>query len=199
MEQSPYRSSPKFEKEMLVTPKKEQKYNNGYLAAEILNQYYPDQISLRDFENTQKYHNKLKNWAQINKILNQLKLPIEMPDLDLLAKNIDNKIAQSFVHDLSASLKALNLKKETDKSYYSPKFSLKKKSIKFLEEEKGGSLSKLHKPHIVSSPEILQHHKFQRPIPSDLTGSPYHQAKITSLIKQIPIGAMELRKRIYNP
>lgn len=62
-------------------------FNNGFLIAEIFSKYFPTDISMHTFSNTENYGRKRDNWAQLQLFFNRRKVPITLNSVDALILN----------------------------------------------------------------------------------------------------------------
>jgi len=62
-------------------------FNNGFLIAEIFSRYFPADISMHTFSNTENYGRKRDNWAQLQLFFNRRKVPIQLNSVDALILN----------------------------------------------------------------------------------------------------------------
>mmetsp|Transcript_7231 Transcript_7231/g.8182 ORF Transcript_7231/g.8182 Transcript_7231/m.8182 type:complete len:151 (+) Transcript_7231:193-645(+) len=140
----------------------------------------------------------------LTEIAKKLSLPILLPELGDLAKNIDN-LTFKFINSLYLLMTESGVVNIEEEKEMRPILSTPKKTIKFAEESKQPILtqlssakkidkSSLRKTLVNSSQEEIEL-KIQRPIPQNLTRSLIHQVKIKSIeIKPIKMGLKELRK-----
>jgi hypothetical protein len=62
-------------------------FNNGFLVAEIFSRYFPTDISMHTFSNTENYGRKRDNWNQLQIFFNRRKVPITLNSIDALILN----------------------------------------------------------------------------------------------------------------
>jgi len=62
-------------------------FNNGFLVAEIFNRYFPADLSMHTFSNTENYAKKKDNWKQLQLFFNRRKVPITISAIDALILN----------------------------------------------------------------------------------------------------------------
>lgn len=62
-------------------------FNNGFLVAEIFSRYFPTDISMHTFSNTENYGRKRDNWNQLQLFFNRRKVPITLNSIDALILN----------------------------------------------------------------------------------------------------------------
>jgi len=62
-------------------------FNNGFLVAEIFARYFPSDISMHSFENTENYAKKRDNWQQLQLFFYKRKIPIVLSSIDALILN----------------------------------------------------------------------------------------------------------------
>jgi hypothetical protein len=62
-------------------------FNNGFLIAEIFSRYFPTDISMHTFSNTENYGRKRDNWSQLQLFFNRRKIPITLNSIDALILN----------------------------------------------------------------------------------------------------------------
>jgi hypothetical protein len=71
----------------LVGPKSEMDLSNGYLVAEILSWYFPQEIEISRFLNVSSLKLKLANWTYLKKFMKQKHLPISDAYIDAVMHN----------------------------------------------------------------------------------------------------------------
>ena len=62
-------------------------FNNGFLVAEIFSRYFPSDISMHSFSNTENYGQKKDNWQQLQLFFYRRKIPIVLNSIDALILN----------------------------------------------------------------------------------------------------------------
>lgn len=62
-------------------------FNNGFLIAEIFSRFFPSDISMHTFSNTENYGRKRDNWNQLQLFFNRRKIPITIHSVDALILN----------------------------------------------------------------------------------------------------------------
>ena len=62
-------------------------FNNGFLVAEIFSRYFPSDISMHSFSNTENYARKRDNWNQLHIFFYRRKIPIVISSMDALILN----------------------------------------------------------------------------------------------------------------
>jgi len=62
-------------------------FSNGFLVAEIFNRYFPSDLSMHTFLNTENYAKKRDNWQQLQLFFNRRKIPIQIHSIDALILN----------------------------------------------------------------------------------------------------------------
>ncbi|KAM4732063.1 spermatogenesis-associated protein 4 [Anableps anableps] len=78
-------------------------FANGYLVAEILNHYYPRDISMYSYNKGVSFHAKQQNWSRIQQFL-------QKKNLKLMKETVDGTIhcklgaAELLVHDIYSIL-----------------------------------------------------------------------------------------------
>ncbi|XP_038610989.1 spermatogenesis-associated protein 4 [Tachyglossus aculeatus] len=98
-------------------------FSNGFLIAEILNFYYPEDLRMSGFENGTSLQIKLSNWAQLEKFLarKRLKLSKELIDGTLHCKPGASEILIQDVYTLLTSKRIKTLQEDeadfTDRAY----------------------------------------------------------------------------------
>ena len=62
-------------------------FNNGFLVAEIFSRYFPQDIQMHGFSNTENYGKKRDNWQQLQLFFYRRKIPIVLSSVDALILN----------------------------------------------------------------------------------------------------------------
>ena len=62
-------------------------FNNGFLIAEIFSRYFPADISMHTFSNTENYVRKRDNWSQLQLFFQRRMIPITLHSVDALILN----------------------------------------------------------------------------------------------------------------
>ena len=62
-------------------------FNNGFLVAEIFSRYFPQDLSMHGFSNTENYGRKRDNWQQLQLFFYKRKIPIVLSSVDALILN----------------------------------------------------------------------------------------------------------------
>lgn len=78
-------------------------FNNGFLVAEIFNRYFPSDISMHTFGNTENYAKKKDNWQQLQLFFRRRKVPITLNSVDALILN-EQDTTLEFVKQIYALL-----------------------------------------------------------------------------------------------
>ena len=63
--------------------------SNGFLIAEILSRYYPGQVPMHSFDNSQKKERKQNNWQLLEKIFEKQEIPITKKDFEKVLEESD--------------------------------------------------------------------------------------------------------------
>lgn len=62
-------------------------FNNGFLVAEVFSRYFPQDIQMHGFSNTENYGKKRDNWQQLQLFFYRRKIPIVLSSVDALILN----------------------------------------------------------------------------------------------------------------
>ena len=63
--------------------------SNGFTFGEIMSRYFPDQIQMHSFDNSQKKERKLNNWTLLQKAFEKVELPLGPYDYQYVLENND--------------------------------------------------------------------------------------------------------------
>ena len=64
----------------ITNPKRD--LSNGWVFAEILSRYYPDNVEMYQYDNGFKLEKKQNNWEHLNKFFRKKGIPIGFADYD---------------------------------------------------------------------------------------------------------------------
>ncbi|KAL3139622.1 hypothetical protein ABBQ38_003939 [Trebouxia sp. C0009 RCD-2024] len=107
----------------IKNPKRD--FANGFLVAELLSRYFPDDIQMHSFENVTSIERKKSNWHLLKKFFKRYDVPVSKEDVDQVMAAADGAVVKvlqaihDYVHE-DPSAQAASQEEAQYSQYYNP-------------------------------------------------------------------------------